>query len=578
MDRKFSITFAALAAFTTSLIAQNTYTVTTIAGTGPVGREEGRNRGDGGPASAAQLGTPGSLQIDSRGNLYVMVVDASYSPFVRRIDSNGIIDTVQSPTFPMFLRPNGDLMYYVSSWYGIAEIDSSGVPREQHIQLPNTYSSSPEYIAANQQGDLFLANFDAIWLLQAGDDRYRTINPPPVYRSVSRLVNGLAIDPAGRLYLFGGNGIYRMEPDRTFTSIAPRYCDGSEFSCSSPVYTAPDGPAGTARVGEILGLVFDSNGNAFFTEQIPQHYVDTGCKVRMMAPDLSIRTIAGGDVCRYQDGPGLQASFANAAGIAIDRDGNLYVADTDANRIRKLTPNNPPSSNMRIVGITQAATYQANQLAPGSVFTLFGDNIGPAALTTMQVANGKAVTNLSGVRILFDGVPAPLLYVAAKQASGVVPFGLSGKSTKAQVEYRGTRSAAFDLALVPSEPGFFTADGSGTGAAAALNENGTVNTLENPAKRGSVVVLYATGFGTMTPAADDGTIVTSLAAPQAAISVVIDGVEAQVLYAGAAPGLVAGVMQLNVRIPASSSGAREIRVRAGMSISPQGVVVFVAAP
>jgi len=98
----------------------------------------------------------------------------------------------------------------------------------------------------------------------------------------------------------------------------------------------------------------------------------------------------------------------------------------------------------------------------------------------------------------------------------------------------------------------FTADSSGRGQAVAINQDGSPNSAANPASRGSVVVVYATGEGQTDPAGVDGKLTNSgatLAKPLLPVAVRVNGLLADVLYAGAAPGLVAGMMQVNFRVP-----------------------------
>jgi uncharacterized protein (TIGR03437 family) len=570
------LSVGAVLAITVPAQSPTTYTVSTFAGTGPVGSEESRTRGDGGPASEARVGTPLFLHIDSRGGMYVMAFDAQKGYVVRRIGPDGIINAVgYYPTFPMTNRPNGNLLY-MSSW-GLGELDPSGVQLEKTIEIPRI-SNGASSIATNQKGDLFLLA-GGVLLLEAGDDRYRTLSFPPIINPTRPSPSGMiAIGPGDRIYAFSSSGIFRSDDNRSFTQLVPRFCDGSRYYFGeAPCFeTSVDGPAGTASVGDLQSAVFDSKGNAYFTEYSLK---SQGCKVRMMAPDLSVRTIAGGETCSYQGdgGPGLQARFMRPGGITIDSDGNLYVADTDANRIRKLTPNLPAGAAPRITAVSQAASYQTDALAPGSIFTLFGENVGPATLTTMQVTNGKAATNLGGVRVLFDGVPAPLLYVAATQVSGVVPLSLGGTtSVQVQVEYRNTRSSAHYVGLAPAKPGLFTAGGSGKGSAAAANQDGTINSAAQPAPAGSVAVLYGTGFGSLAKALEDGVVVTGADATQLPVAAKIGGLDADVLYAGAAPGMIAGVVQINVRVPAGlEPGSSEVLLQVGPATTPKGVTLAV---
>jgi uncharacterized protein (TIGR03437 family) len=188
-------------------------------------------------------------------------------------------------------------------------------------------------------------------------------------------------------------------------------------------------------------------------------------------------------------------------------------------------------------------------------------------------------TNLAATRVLFDGIPTPLIYAGISQVSAVVPFGLTNPTTQVQVEYQGVASSPFPMTVLPAHPAIFTADSSGAGQAAALNQDGTVNSSANPAAPGSVLVLYTTGAGQTSPAGVDGSVTgyDNLPQPILPVTVAIDGQPAQVLYAGAAPGLVAGVVQINVQIPATVAGSNSVAVTlaVGKQTSQQSVTVAV---
>jgi uncharacterized protein (TIGR03437 family) len=148
-----------------------------------------------------------------------------------------------------------------------------------------------------------------------------------------------------------------------------------------------------------------------------------------------------------------------------------------------------------------------------------------------------------------------------------------------QMEYQGQLSSAVALSIASSSPGIFTADASGRGQAVAVNEDGSINSAANPAARGSVIVLYATGEGQTDPPGTDGRIsnAAALAKPVLPVTVLINGTPAEVGYAGAAPGLVAGVMQLNVRIPENMppGASVPIVVNVGGANSRLGVTIAV---
>ena len=137
-------------------------------------------------------------------------------------------------------------------------------------------------------------------------------------------------------------------------------------------------------------------------------------------------------------------------------------------------------------------------------------------------------------------------------------------------------AAPVTVAVAPTAPGVFTADGSGRGQAAAVNQDGTQNGTANAAAAGSVLSLYATGEGQTLPAGVDGRAAAApLPEPVAAVAVTIGGVAAEVRYAGGAPGLIAGVMQVNVVVPFGLSGTAPVVLRVGGAASQGGVTVAV---
>ena len=118
------------------------------------------------------------------------------------------------------------------------------------------------------------------------------------------------------------------------------------------------------------------------------------------------------------------------------------------------------------------------------------------------------------------------------------------------VAYQGQVAKAFTVPVAASAPNLFTLNQTGAGQAAAQNPDGTSNTAANPVKLGGIVSLYATGEGQTSPGGVDGMLAgTNAAQPVLPVSVTVGGIPAAVQYAGSAPGQVAGVMQVNVRIP-----------------------------
>jgi uncharacterized protein (TIGR03437 family) len=230
--------------------------------------------------------------------------------------------------------------------------------------------------------------------------------------------------------------------------------------------------------------------------------------------------------------------------------------------------------------VVNAATFQRGPVAPGEIITIFGAELGPAELARGAFDSaGTLARSVADAQITFDGIAAPLLYVSATQASAIVPYALAGKtSTVLQVSYRSKKTNSITLAVAESAPGIFTAASSGRGQGAILNQDGNLNSAANPAALGSILVLYATGEGQTAPGGVDGKLAADVfPKPVLPVAVTIGGLEGEILYAGAAPGLVAGAMQVNVRVPANAAvgDALPIRLRVGSNASPEGVTVAV---
>lgn len=154
---------------------------------------------------------------------------------------------------------------------------------------------------------------------------------------------------------------------------------------------------------------------------------------------------------------------------------------------------------------------------------------------------------------------------------------MAGKSsTVLQVSYRGKKTNAVTLPVADSSPGIVTLSGSGRGPGAVFNEDGTLNSASNPAARGSIIVFYATGEGQTNPAGVDGKLATEVfPKPLLPVSVMIGDLEGGILYAAAAPFMVAGAMQVNVRVPADAPAgdAVPVRLKVGNNTSREGVTV-----
>ena len=239
-----------------------------------------------------------------------------------------------------------------------------------------------------------------------------------------------------------------------------------------------------------------------------------------------------------------------------------------------------------IASVLNAASFSSGPVSPGEIVSIFGTSIGPTNPSFLTLdSTGKVSTSIGGVTVSFSGYLAPLTYVGATQINAIVPYGLSGnKEPFVEVKFAGQTSNDLTLQLAASAPGIFTQGSTGSGTGAILNGNSTVNTQANPAAKGSTIQIFLTGEGLTTPAEATGAVTTVntsgsgplTPAPQLAVAVLIGNQPAQTVFIGEAPGLVAGVLQVDAVVPpTTASGAIPITVQVGKQISQNGVTVWV---
>jgi uncharacterized protein (TIGR03437 family) len=248
---------------------------------------------------------------------------------------------------------------------------------------------------------------------------------------------------------------------------------------------------------------------------------------------------AGQDIVLTQNGSGSPVVLGTAGSLLLE------------------LPGQPAS----LVGVANSAGVQVSSyIAPYELVSFYGIGLGPAQSIGGQVVNGAFTNSLGGVQVLFNGVAAPLLYVGPNQINAIVPSSVveADMATLQIVTPSGTLTGPL-FSVVPSNPEVFQ-DGPpmpAGGAAIALNQDGTLNSATNPAAGGSIVTIWATGAGLNdAPGDQDGIIATDLYTPLLPVSVLnasysnVSGLYSlDVLYAGSAPGMVTGTLQVNFRLP-----------------------------
>jgi uncharacterized protein (TIGR03437 family) len=246
---------------------------------------------------------------------------------------------------------------------------------------------------------------------------------------------------------------------------------------------------------------------------------------------------------------------SNAQGLPIVPGSYGWTDSGISNFLAKLTPEPLPAGSLNC--IVNDASQISGYIAPGEVVDLYGIGIDPATSMTATVVSGQIPTTLGGVQVLVGGTPAPILSAGPNQIRAIVPFevaddyaGLLSPDVDVQVLSPTAAVTPLTVTAVPAAPGIFTLAGT-AGEVLMINQDGTLNSPQNPAPQGSVVSFYATGLNSTKPALTDGAIATVVGplALASAVQVSLSPDGSRILYAGTAPGDVAGVTQINLFIP-----------------------------
>lgn len=231
-------------------------------------------------------------------------------------------------------------------------------------------------------------------------------------------------------------------------------------------YSGDGGPATAATLRRPRGVSLDSAGNIYIAD------TDNN-RIRMVTTDGVIKTIAGAGtgVFSGDGGAATQGQF-NPWDVAVDADGILYVSDDNGQRIRKIEV-------ARIVAATvlNSASRLPGAIAPGEMLTINGSVIGPASAVASQLDNSGVIgTSLGQTSVLFDGAPVPILSTQASQVQVVAPYALAGKTTtQLQIVFNGKKTNQVTLQVADTAPAIFTQDSSGKGQGPINNADGSLN-------------------------------------------------------------------------------------------------------
>jgi uncharacterized protein (TIGR03437 family) len=399
-------------------------------------------------------------------------------------------------------------------------------------------------------------------------------NPAGPNTNAANAVTGIAADAAGNAYVTGSTF------DDAFPSTAGSY--QAALAGGTDAFAAKLNPEGSAVVwATYLGGKGDDAAHAIALDSAGNVWVSGTTD----SPDSPNRQgwSQGSDFVAALNPAGSTLFYSSrlpddtaAASLAVDAAGTLHFAGYGG-LVSTLSPTQPGPP--RIFGIANAAFGPVGgRIVGGEVISIYGPHIGPATpAAAVPDASGMMPTSLGGVQVSINGSPIPLLYVSDSQVNAVTPMSFSGFPARVRVSFNGVETSDFVATVVAASPEIFQrADGT----AAAVNQDGSINSPGHPAQPGSIVAIWATGIGA-TPYGvwQDGRIAAG-AADFGCCQVYAQGRPADVVYGGAAPGIVAGVVQVNFQLPAQLADygpTVEISLSAG-GVTSHSVEIYVAVP
>jgi uncharacterized protein (TIGR03437 family) len=578
-----------------ALLQAQSGAISTVAGITPVNGAPVKGfGGDGGPAVNAALALANMvnqcdpnkfeqtshISVDSKGNIYFA---DSNNQRIRRIDPSGVISTVAGSG----VAPATNNQCQTTSPVG-----DTGSATDAHLFNPSDAMVDPKgnLIIADQQNNRIRQVDSAGNITTIVGSGGHNFYSPGIVATSSPMdwPSSLAIDGTGLIYFaeLHGNRIGRLDADGHLSTVA-----GTGF----PGFNGDGKAANTATLTKPAGIAIDRSGNLLIA--------DTGNhRVRKVSiPGGIVTTIAGTGRQTFcgDSGPATQACLDTPMDVKADALGNIYIADTGNHRIRRIDASgtistvagtgqagrgpdgvaatssalNFPSAvaldgnnDLYIVdwqnylirkvafpaissgGIVNGASFTA-PVSPGSIISIFGTNLAAPNAGSIVASGGLPMpTSLAGVSVEVNGTPVPLYVVTPGQINAQLPYDTAAGTAALVVATDSGRSAPAAFTVSSAAPGIFVYPGSTR--AIAANQDGGLNSSDNPESRGRVIVCYVTGLGAVDPPVPTGRSapLDVLSRATAQVSATIGGAPAPVDFAGLAPGFV-GLGQINVTVP-----------------------------
>jgi uncharacterized protein (TIGR03437 family) len=528
------------------------------------------------PASTTARVFAAKLSADGSRFLYATYLpDTAATASAIAIDSQGAAyiagSTTASHAYVVKLSPNGSAILYNGTLAGTKSetakallVDTAGNAVVAGTTTSPDFPVSPGVLQSRLSGtaNLFIARLDA-----AGKVALATylggsgIDTPTV----------LQADSAGNIYVGGSTsspdfpttpGVFQPVPvvpnwnqGPPFGFLARVGADFASLAYSTYVMTSD------LQFPGVGALAVAPSGDAYLTGN-----TGAGFPVTESAPQPCFQGPLTAFIAHLDPhGALLDATYVGrntdfSSGLSLAADGTVLLARSS------FSDPNSVLSRIRFGGgawrspaclsefvLNSASLYGDDQgVAPGELITLTGFGIGPDSDVAYQPDDrGMVPRQLAGVQVLFDGEPAPVLYAQSRQVNAQAPFELSGKTlTNISLVYNQVTVGSMTVRANQGRPGIFRLHSGVSTQAVALNQDGTLNGASNPAPRGSIVAVWGTGFPPIDAPCATGGLNPSGPVNLAAGWIVSFGIE-EVVYAGSAPGLLCGIVQINLLVPPS---------------------------
>jgi uncharacterized protein (TIGR03437 family) len=474
--------------------------------------------GDGGPAVDAVLSDVNGLAVDRSGNVFI----GSQYPRIRKIDSSGFITTIAGNGTQGFAGDGGRSVDALLGWFHdlatdtfgnlfvadaenrrVRKIDSSGVIttvagssaggfiRDGGLAV-NAAIGQPSGVATDAAGNLFILSpqTDSAILKVDSAGILTTVSRASIQSGlgcVSVTPRGLAVDSAGTLF-YAEPEYHRVR--RVDTRGAITTLAGSDQDQFVGGFSGDGGRATAAKLNCPNDVAMDAAGNLYIA--------DTGNdRIRKVDRAGIITTVVGNGVRGFggDGGPPTGASLNRPTDVAVDVAGNLFIGDTNNRRVRRVSFTTEP----RALSVVSAASGQPGAVAPGSIVSIYGEGLAGA----LEVGTGTAESlGGTGVQII-DATRttrrAGLYFVSPNQINAVIPSGAALGSATVTVQRGAVAAGSRNIQIDAVTPALFSANADGRGVAAAV----VLTVSANGSQSSYTAAQYDVASGRSVPVAID---------------------------------------------------------------------------